>query len=217
MAVSGQVSSENLSHQVYSDLRMKLIVGDLKPAEAVSIRTLADEYGVSAMPVREALRQLASEQALIGAPKRAYRVPDLAPGEAANLFFVRSVLEGAAAEIAAKNVRPRDLKQLDRMAKEMEKAWVDQDARALLLVNFRFHGLVNNLAGNDALLSMIEGLYVRTGPWLAHGIINLVTPEHWLGDHVEIIAALRRNDGQAARRLMEEDARWGANLYQSIG
>ena len=48
--------SENLSQRVYEVIRQKLILGELKPGAPLSIRTLAEEFGVSAMPVREALR-----------------------------------------------------------------------------------------------------------------------------------------------------------------
>ena len=112
-------STENMSFQVYADIRMKLITGKLMPDQALSIRTLATEYDISAMPVREALRQLASEDALIGAAKKAYRVPNLLSSEAANLFYVRAVLEGAAAEIVAgviDNLSKFDLWQSDHDA-----------------------------------------------------------------------------------------------------
>lgn len=208
---------ENLSARIYSDLRLKLIVGELRPAESLSIRTLAEEYDVSAMPVREALRQLASEDALIGAAKKAYRVPDLTPDEAANLFFVRSVLEGAAAEVATENMRESDIKMLEKLARDMEKAWEKRDPSMFLLANFRFHSRIYGVTGNTALQSMIEAMYVRTGPWLAHGIVNLVNPDHWLGEHPDIIEALRKKDAAEARRLMETDAQWGVDLYRRLG
>lgn len=195
---------------------MKLIVGDLKPAETLSIRTLAESYSVSAMPVREALRQLASENALIGAKKKAYRVPDLSSEEAANLFFVRAVLEGAAAEIAAQRARKSDLSVLEKFTAEMEIAWRKRDPSAFLKANFGFHSCIYALTGNDALRSMIEALYVRTGPWLAHGIVNLVNSDNWMGEHTDIIAALREKDAGKARRLIEEDAEWGVQVYRDL-
>ena len=85
------------------------------PGEGLSIRKVAEEYKVSAMPVREALRQLALEQALISAAKKAYRVPDLTAGQAADLFFVRSILEGAAAEIATAKATKDDFKLLEKL------------------------------------------------------------------------------------------------------
>ena len=208
---------ENLSAGIYSDLRMKLIIGDLRPAETVSIRTLAEEYKVSAMPVREALRQLASEKALIGAAKKAYRVPDLTPEEAADLFYVRAVLEGAAAEVAAEYVSEADLKELEHLTRESEKIWKERDVRKLLLVNFQFHSKIYGLTGNSALHSMIDGLYVLTGPWLAHGIADFGNPSTWLDEHADIILALRKRDGARARRLMEADAQWAVHLYRDLG
>lgn len=208
---------ENLSNKIYAGLRMDLIVGDLQPAMKLSIRKLAERYGVSAMPVREALRQLATENALIGATKKAYRVPDLTSAEASNLFFVRAVLEGAAAEIAAERVKDSDFDVLNSFTVKMEDAWNIRDARTFLAANFGFHSHIHGLTNNDALQSMIESLYVRTGPWLAHGIVNLVNPDNWMGEHTEIIDALRNRDGKTARRLMEEDAEWGVQLYQRLG
>lgn len=196
---------------------MKLIVGDLVPAQTLSIRTLAEEYSISAMPVREALRQLASEDALIGAKKKAYRVPDLTSEEAANLFFVRAVLEGAAAEIAAERAQKSDIIILEKLAVEMEIAWRNRNSSTFLGANFGFHSHIHALTGNDALQSMIESLYVRTGPWLAHGIVNLVNPDHWMGEHTDIIEALRKRDGATARSLIEQDAEWGVHLYRELG
>ena len=213
-----EMSAEgNLSAGIYADLRMKLIVGDLQPAEPLSIRTLAEDYNVSAMPVREALRQLASEDALVGAAKKAYRVPDLSPQQAANLFFVRSVLEGAAAELAAQNMRKGDFKVLAKWTEEMEQAWAKRDASTFLRANFSFHNFIYKRSGNAAMQSIIDHLYARTGPWLAHGIVNLVKPDHWLGEHAGIIEALRNRDGAKARQLMEADAKWGSDLYQKMG
>jgi DNA-binding GntR family transcriptional regulator len=209
-------ANANLSARIYADLRMKLIIGDLRPNEAVSIRTLASDYNVSAMPVREALRQLASEEALVGAAKKAYRVPNLSPAQAANLFFVRSVLEGAAAELAVLNIRQGDFKILKKFVVQMENAWAKNDASSFLRANYEFHSFIYARAGNAAMQAIIDGLYVRTGPWLAHGIVNLVKPDHWLGEHTRIIDALQNRDGQKARELMEKDAKWGSDLYQRL-
>lgn len=207
-------STENMSSQVYADLRMKLIVGDLMPAETLSIRTLAVEYNISAMPVREALRQLASEDALIGAAKKAYRVPDLLPSDAANLFYVRAVLEGAAAEIAARTVEKQNIEYLRVLSGTMDVAWSNKDVGEFLRVNFLFHSYIYSLAQNSALARMIENLYIRSGPWLAHGIKNLSSSRIWESDHDAIIDALANRDGVTARKLMEDDAGWGNKLYQ---
>lgn len=122
---------ESLNASVYADLRVKLITGVLKPAEAVSIRKLAKSYGVSTMPVREALRQLASEGALNSAARKTFRVPDLTTKEASNLFFVRGVLEGAAAEIASQRVTTKTLSLLEKFVEKTHRFLEARDAQGL--------------------------------------------------------------------------------------
>ena len=205
--------SENLSQRVYEVIRQKLILGELEPGAPLSIRTLAEEFGVSAMPVREALRQLASEQALIGAAKKAYRVPDLTPKDAADLFFVRSVLEGAAGELAARNMTEADIRGLERLAEETSAAWLAGDAGGYIKANFAFHSGINGRAENEDLVTMIDALYARTGPWLAQGVVDLIQVDRIEDGHWRIVTACAIGDAGEVRRLVEEDAQWAINLF----
>jgi DNA-binding GntR family transcriptional regulator len=204
----------NLSAKVYADLRLKLIIGDLKPGETLSIRTLAEEYDHGSMPVREALRQLSFEGALVGEAKKAYRVPDLSPNEAAKLFYVRAALEGASAEIATKTVEKKDIKYLSLLSSKMDGAWKVNNAGKFLENNFLFHSHIYAMANNSVLEKMAENLYIRTGPWLAKGIKNLSRSNAWEKSHDGIIDALSSRDSVLARRLIEEDSSWGKQLYQ---
>jgi len=206
--------AESLNATVYADLCVKLITGVLKPAEAVSVRKLAESYGVSTMPVREALRQLASEGALNSAARKAYRVPDLTTKEASDLFFVRGVLEGAAAEIAAQRITAKTLSKLQKYVEKTHRHLEARDASGFLLANYKFHSTIYQCSDNSVLVLSIDRLYVQTGPWLAHGIENLVDADNWLGEHELIIDALRDGDAKTARRLIEEDAFWGCELYR---
>lgn len=207
---------DTLNASVYADLRVKLITGQLKPSETVSVRKLAELYGVSTMPVREALRQLASEGALKSAARKAYRVPDLTAKEASDLFFVRGVLEGAAAEIAAQRITERTLSEMEIAVGKTFACLEKRDALGVLLANYEFHSAIYQCIDNSALALSIDRLYVQTGPWLAHGIVNLVDADNWLGEHGLIIEALRRGESKTARRLIEEDAFWGVDLYRHI-
>ena len=204
----------NLSAKVYADLRLKLIIGDLKPGETLSIRTLAEGSDHGSMPVREALRQLSSEGALVGEAKKAYRVPDLSPNEAAKLFYVRAALEGASAEIAAKTVEQTDIEYLRLLSSKMDEAWSINNAGKFLENNFLFHSHIYAMAKNSVLEKMAENLYIRTGPWLAKGIKSLSRSNAWEKSHDGIINALDARDSVMARRLIEEDSSWGKQLYQ---
>lgn len=211
MAASG---SENLSQSVYGVLRQRLILGDLSPGASLSIRTLAQEFGTSAMPVREALRQLASEKALIGAAKKAYRVPDLSAQDAANLFFLRSVLEGAAAALAVGNMTQGDIAELEKRAQETRAAWATGAAQGYTEANFLFHSAINAQARNPDLQEMIDAIYARTGPWLAQAVARLIQADTIEDGHNRIVAACASGNAKEVRRLVEEDAQWAINLVK---
>lgn len=208
-------SDENLGQKVYAELQLRLIVGDLAPDDTLSIRTLAEEFGVSAMPVREALKRLEAEKALIGSAKRAYRVPVITPRAASDLFFVRATLEGAAAELAVGHMTPARLAQLAAHSDAMEQARRGGDARALLLDNFRFHSLIYRSSGNPDLSELAEMLYARSGPWLARAIRDMADHADWGSDHRKIIDALAAGDRSLVRRLIEADVNWGTAFFRS--
>ncbi|MEI2805678.1 MULTISPECIES: GntR family transcriptional regulator [Paracoccaceae] len=206
----------NLSEKIYLDLRLRLIVGDLAPGTALSIRTLAEEANVSAMPVREALKRLENEKALTGSAKRAYRVPAVTPDVASDLFFLRATLEGAAAELAMGRLTKADLKQLRDFSRAMDAAWENGDARTFLLNNFRFHSLIYWSCGNQDLSELAEILYARSGPWLGKAIRELADKSDWANEHHDIIDAFDAGDKVRVRRLIESDVNWGTALFRSI-
>ena len=210
----GQQGTANLSHRIYADLRLRLIAGDLAPDDALSIRTLAEEFDVSAMPVREALKRLEVEKALTGAAKRAYRVPVIQPKAAADLFFVRATLEGAAAELAVDRLTAADLKRLAAYSDAMDAAWREENPRSVLLNNYRFHALIYRSSGNPDLSELAEMLYARSGPWLAKAIRDVADRADWKSDHRHILDALEARDAPLVRRLIEEDVNWGTAFFR---
>lgn len=204
----------NLSEDIYADLRLRLIVGDLAPDDTLSIRTLAEEFAVSAMPVREALKRLEHEKALSGSAKRAYRVPAITSDMASDLFFLRATLEGVAAELATDRLSKADLKQLRGYANAMDKAWADADARSFLLNNFKFHSRIYRSCGNHDLGELAEALYARSGPWLGKAIRMLSDKADWANEHHDIIDALEAGDKPKVRRLIESDVNWGTAFFR---
>jgi len=206
-------AAPHLGDLVYRALRDRLIAGDLEPGDTLSIRRLAAEHAVSAMPVREALKRLEAAQALTGAPKRAYRVPEMAPARAAGLFRIRAVLEGAAAEAAATRLTPRRIARLRDLTRTMDRAMAAGDGHGYLAANFAFHSEVCAGAGNPDLDTMVEALHTRTGPWLARAIRRLASRADWANQHHEIADALAARDPAEARRLMEADILWNDGVY----
>ncbi|MCB2136421.1 MAG: GntR family transcriptional regulator [Rhodobacteraceae bacterium] len=209
-------SRENLSQKIYADLRLRLIVGDLAPDDTLSIRTLAEDFNVSTMPVREALKRLEFEKALAGSAKRAYRVPAILPEAASNLFFVRATLEGAAAELAINHLTQGDLKHLRDYSDAMDAAWEKGDARSFLLNNFKFHSMIYRSSGNPDLSELAETLYARSGPWLGKAIRELADKADWANEHHDILLAIDVGDRARVRKLIEEDVNWGTAFFRRM-
>ena len=168
------------------------------------------------MPAREALKRLESDGALSGAPKRAYRVPELPPSRAADLFQVQSVLEGAAAEAAAAHLPARQIQRLRELTQEMDEAMAAEDAHSYLSANYSFHFIIYSGSGNAELAAIVEALYPRTGPWLARAIRRFARIEDWQNEHMKIADALAARDGPAARRLIEADILWNCDIYRRV-
>lgn len=205
-----------LGDRVYQRLRWALIVGDYRPGNALSIRTLAKLQGTSTMPIRESLKRLASERALISSMNRSFRVPSLDPKRVSDLFFVRASLEGIATELATPRLTTDQIDQLDDLARRTDRAVDTGDRRDYLARNYSFHFTIYAGAGNDELTSIIEGLWAQTGPYLAEVVNSLGMTEDWRAHHGAIARAIRVRDVGLARRLVEQDIGWGTRLFEEI-
>ena len=206
--------SNNLSQFIYQQLRRRLIVGDLSPNDSLSIRTLAKNFGVSTMPVREALKRLETENALTGSAKRAYRVPDISSKEAANIIFVRATLEGAGTGLAIKHIRAPEIERLRQFSNAMDTALKQRDAHGFLLNNFYFHSLIYRSTHNADLSEIIEALHARIGPWLGKAIREFAKVEDWVTEHHDIVNAIEAGDKPRVRALIEADVTWGITYFR---
>ena len=205
-----------LNDQIYQRLKWALILGDYAPGEALSIRGITAETGTSMMPVREALKRLASERALSSAANRSFRVLSLEPKRIADLFFVRSCLEGIATELAAPILTSDQIDRLDELAGLMDRDIDARDVRNYLSRNYSFHFTIYTGAGNPELVSIIEGLWAQTGPFLASGVKDIGIEEDWRFLHGRIARAIRARDAVKARQLIETDINWGTRVYQAL-
>lgn len=206
--------AEPLNEQIYQQLKWRLIVGELPPGTGISIRRLASELGISAMPVREALKRLASERAFTSANKRSFRVPELAKQNISDLFFVRSSLEGIAAELATPRLTQVQIARLRVLAAEMDDDIEREDYSVYLSRNYSFHFTIYTAAGNAELVSITESLWAQTGPFLAAGVRAHGMSPDWQNLHLQIVEAMAARDAGLARNLIEKDINWGTDAFQ---
>lgn len=211
------VAKENLSSQLYSQLRTALMDGQLAPGERLTISGIAEQFGTSITPVREAIFRLVSERALVMRAATSVSVPDLEPDDLREIQRIRIELEGTAAARAAEIITPEELARLE----DIQHAFIEaarSDPRRASLLNRDFHFLLLKIARMPILEGIVENMWVLMGPFLR--LFHDLTPKRELSEgehrHHEVLSALRRRDSAAARTAMQDDIRWGETLIAQI-
>ncbi|KIF66676.1 GntR family transcriptional regulator [Streptomyces sp. AcH 505] len=181
--------------RVLAGLRNDIIGGRLRPGDRLVERELADRFGVSRVPVREAVRALVAEGfVLFETPRRAV-VRRLTPGDVAELFELREALEVYAAGLAATRADRAGLGRLAGLLDDATAATRTGDAERITDINTRFHDQVLAMAGNSLIVSVLEPV---------DGRLRLLTRqnEEWpqlLAEHGELYAAIASGDADLAR------------------
>jgi DNA-binding GntR family transcriptional regulator len=211
-----------LAQQVYGDLRESLISGVLSPGEKVSLRSVAEQLGVSMMPVREAVSRLVADHALEVLPNRAVRVPVVSLPQFRELTTIRIAIEGFAAQRAAGLRSAAELASMRRFdaAFRRQCGRARPDAGAAVKANQSLHFSVYAAARLPALMSIIEGLWLRIGP-----VLNLDLrdrPERLrMGGaercHADLVAAIAQGNGRGARAALVADISGAAAFIESRG
>ena len=205
------VNHSTVHEKVYDRIRDALVAGKMLPGQRIVIRELASALGTSMMPVREALRRLEAENALVATSGGTLTVPILSPIDYEELCLIRIALESKAAAEAATRITPRELDKLERVLVALEDASDRRDLETALRLNREFHHLVYVAARRALLLRMIESLWLRVGPQLSYvvrsdiyGGIAIRSDDH---PHRQVLAALRSGNGRAASSGIARDIR----------
>jgi DNA-binding GntR family transcriptional regulator len=142
--------------RVLAGLRQDIIAGRLRPGDRLVERELAERFGVSRVPVREAIRALVAEGFVLFETPRRTVVRRLTPTDVKELFELREALEVYAAGLAASRATPQDLAELRELLDTAARATAAGDAEAITDVNTRFHDRILATAGNGLLISVME-------------------------------------------------------------
>jgi DNA-binding GntR family transcriptional regulator len=211
MTVTGLPADEDartLHQQVLARLRENILLGRIEPGQALTIRGLAAELGVSAQPVREALRQLVAERALELMDNRRVRIPPMTIERFDDLIAARAVLEAEAAVRAMPYVSEALIARLEAEDAVINEAAAARDYDTWIGANFAFHAMLYGAAGQSAFLPLIESLWLQIGPFLRRAI-RTISGHYTVDRHSEALAALRRRDTMALRIAIEADIRDG--------
>ncbi len=160
-----KLSTKTLRQQVYDQLREKIVYAGVLPGEKLSLRGLAREFGVSSIPVREAVWQLESERVLIIETNRRIQVNTLSVPEMQEIFQIRLLLESFAAQHSCE-LRPDSALPKARALLEQTAMHLQKSAGKYVRANFAFHHLIYSYGASPVLMRHIDLLWARVSPYI---------------------------------------------------
>jgi DNA-binding GntR family transcriptional regulator len=204
------IDHNNLGEVVYHNIAEALIKGALRPGARLKIRDLAQEMGTSVTPVRDAILRLVHEGALLLKSPRDIRVPVLHPDRYLEIRTIRLKLEGLAAERAAAMADTNDIKRLEMLISNNERALSARDFALATEINQVFHFELANVAAMPILRGILHNLWLQMGPIIsaAYGEGGRTMIEH----HYDVLDAIRKHDAQAAKQAIRDDILSGGDI-----
>ncbi|MEJ8573507.1 GntR family transcriptional regulator [Microbaculum marinum] len=193
-----KIPRETLQDRVYRQLTDLILNGEIPPGQLVTIQGIADAFGTSAMPVREALKRLASANVLTVVSGRSIGIPLLTAERLSDLRRVRREIEPIAAEWAIGNVTPAMISGLNAHLQAMDTAIAAGDIKAFLRGNRAFHFAIYTAAGSPALDAIIETLWLQISPYF-HMLYDSGNYPVANREHRSMVDALEAGDRKALR------------------
>lgn len=194
----GQLHSP-LTQLVAGKLRERIMSGSLARGERLVEGRLSEELGVSRVPVREALRQLAAEGLVSIEPRRGASVMSYNDEQVRELVEVRATLEALNAKLAAKRHEETMIADLTAILEEGMRASESADPPTLMRLNERFHETLANVAANTVLRDMMRSLRERTA--LLFAPLNQGRGRQTWDEHAAILRAVINGDAEMASFL----------------
>lgn len=193
-----------VADQLIETLRNDIRTGALRPGDQLEEAALAERFGVSRTPVREAVRSLVDSGLLETRPRKGALVRTLSAKEIIDLFEVAAELEGMACRLAAERLTAQKVDAMQETLAACEAAAQANDQNAYAKANLSFHDTIHQAAGNNRLIEQIEQLSGHINPYRAlpygmRGRLQKSTEEH-----ARILEAILANDGLQADELMRD-------------
>jgi DNA-binding GntR family transcriptional regulator len=188
--------------RVAERLRGLIFAHQLAPGSWVDEQALASRYGISRTPLREALKVLASEGLVTLRPRRGCYVAEVDERDLDEIYPLLALLEGEAAALAARRLGAAELRRLEALHAELERATAEGNVGRIFEVNQHFHTLVQEQAGSRRLVQVIADLRRVLQLTRHNSLLTPGRPQGSLLEHRRIMVALRDRSPQAAREAM---------------
>lgn len=216
---------ESLGDATFEALREAIIAGQLQPGEWLRQEALAKELDVSQITVRDALNRLVGEGLAVRIPYKGVRVVVLSPADLNDIYEMRRLLEGLAAEVAANHITDDELAALREL---LPDTIVDADADSVPRAreaNREFHEIITGASRRRFLIRVLGQIWNWHDPMMLYGRtqgteqgreIRLKWGQRDRIQHTRLLEALEAGDGAAARRIVHDYVTEAWHNLQSV-
>lgn len=216
------LASTQLRHWIAERVRAAILANEFKPGEWLRQEQLAQKFGVSQTPVREALQDLVSEGVVERIPYRGIRVVEFTLTDVYDLYACRAFMEGLAARYAAQHITAEQIAELRRIVNEMSAVFARQQWDEYRDLNRRFHQIIYTASHHPFLIRLLNQLWTAFPTMMLGNFPGPIRERRALNtrEHRAIIAALEARAATRAERLMrqhiEESARRIERMLRSM-
>lgn len=206
----------NLAESVYYQIRRNILSGKYRPGKAVTEMEVSNDLGVSRTPVREAFKHLESEGLLELRPNRGAVVVGIGKTDIEDIYEIRSLLEGRAAERAALQADEESLKQLSEIIDLTEFYVERENYDRVTEMDDRFHQTIYELTGSRILQRILKELHAYAENIRERSIREPGRAKLMLKEHHAVLEAMQAKDpALAGQRMVQHVQNSAANMEKN--
>ena len=212
---AGTGTSPPAHEQVYQQMREQILFGEMAPGQAVTIQGLAETLDVGMTPVREAIRRLISDGALVFQGNRRVSVSQLSVSDVEQLVYLRKTMESELTRRATNRISDAAITELGHIDQRLDQAISVGDVVGYLANNYQFHAGLYQQANAPVMADLVNRVWLRFGPSL-RVVCGRYGTQNLRDHHKELLAALHRRDPDSAARAIVRDVEQGMQQVAAV-
>ena len=201
-----------LRERIVDFVKEAIIKGRLKPGERVPEPELAEWFGISRTPIREAFRQLEAQGFITFTPRKGAIVSPITDKDVRDFYAIKGLLEGYAAKMACQKLAGEDIKRMEELNEQMAKCAEKNEVKNFFKLDNQFHDVFLKVCGNDKLYNLIHTIVQQFERFRRTSLSLPGRMQSSVKQHYEIIDAFRKKDMALVEKLVKANAEKGGEL-----
>lgn len=200
---------QTLRERIVDFLKESIIKGDLKPGERIAEPELAERFGISRTPVREAFRQLESEGFLTVIPRRGATVSPITDKDVREFYAIKGLLEGYAARIACPRFTEKEIKRMEFLNSQMARFADKEDVKNFFKIDNQLHDVFLMACDNYRLYVLVNSLVQQFERLRITALSLTGRMKRSVVQHMDIIEAFKKRDSDLVESLVRSNVEQG--------